>query len=73
MSKGLSQGSENSIVHAMRDGAYRSRPTIPLLNSVPLLLSHVCLDSDSTNRSVNNLLSRACAQPVEDIVPLMLL
>jgi len=57
MSKGLGQGSENSRIHAMRDGVYRSRPTIPLLNSAPLHLSHVVgLDPDSTNRPVNNLL-----------------
>ena len=57
MSKRMDQGLENSGIHAMRDGTYRSRSIIPLLNSVPLHLSHVVrLDADSTNRSINNLL-----------------
>jgi hypothetical protein len=57
MSKGLGQAFENSTIHAVRDGAYRCRPTIPLLNSVPLHLIHVVrLDSDPANGPVDNLL-----------------
>ena len=57
MSKGMDQGRENSGIHAMRNGTYRSRSIIPLLNSVPLHLSHVVrLDADSTNGSIDNLL-----------------
>ena len=57
ISKGLGQGPENSKTRAVRDGAYCSRPTIPLLDSVPLHLRHVVrLDPDPTNRPINNLL-----------------
>jgi len=76
MRKRLGQGPENSSIHAMRDGAYRSRPIIPLLDSVPLHLSHVVrLNMDPTNRPVDNLLPprSACARPVEDRAPLRLL
>ena len=57
LSKRMSQCRENSGIHAMRDGTYCCRPIIPLLNSVPLHLSHVVgFDADPTNRSINNLL-----------------
>ena len=53
----MGQGRENSGIHAMMDGTYRSRHIIPLLNCVPLHLSYVVrLDADSTIRSINNLL-----------------
>ena len=75
MSKRLGQALENSTIQAVRDGAYRRRPTIPLLNSVPFHLTHVVrLNPDPANGPVDNLLSRsssAYAQLVKDIVPLM--
>ena len=50
MSKRLGQTLENSTIHAVRDGAYRRRPTIPLLNSVPFHLTHVVrLNPDPAN------------------------
>ena len=51
MSNGLGQALENSTIHAVRDGTYRRRPTIPLLNSVPLHLTHVVrLNPDPVQR-----------------------
>ena len=76
MSKGMGQGRENSGIHAMWDGAYRSRSIIPFMTSVPLNV--VRLDADSTNRSINNLLPprtkvQVLVLSLEDIVPLRLL
>ena len=47
MSKGMGQGRENSGIHVMWNGAYRSRSIIPFMTSVPLNV--VRLDADSTN------------------------
>ena len=42
MSNGLGQALENSTIHAVRDGTYRRRPTIPLLVTLQYVLSTYC-------------------------------